>query len=73
MPSRSRRKRTHNQQRYEENRDKILAERKEAYDTNSESKKVLSKIASKEAYKKNPQAKKWHQKRLMTKILRQRK
>ena len=58
MPSKTRRKHTYNQQRYGKNRDKILAERKEAYDTNSESKKAASKIASKKAYDKNPQLKK---------------
>ena len=57
MPSKARRKHTHNQQRYRENRDKILAEIKEAYDTNSESKKAAT-IASKKAYDKNPQLKK---------------
>ena len=40
MPSKTRRKHTYNQQHYGENRDKILTERKEAYDTNSESKKA---------------------------------
>ena len=50
MPSKTRRKHTYDQQRYGENRDKILAERKEAYDTNSDSKKAASKIASKKAY-----------------------
>ena len=58
MPSKTRRKHTYDKQRYGENRDKILAGRKEAYDTNSESKKVASKIASKKAYNKNPAAKK---------------
>ena len=58
MPSKTRRKHTYNQQRYGENRDKILAERMEAYDTNSEYKKTASKIASKKAYDKNPEPKK---------------
>ena len=59
MPSRVRTKRTHNKQQYGENRDKILADRKEAYGVNSESKKMASKIASKQAYDKNPDAKKF--------------
>ena len=59
MPSRARTKRTHNKLQYGENRDKILADRKEAYGVNSESKKMASKIASKQAYNKNPDAKKW--------------
>ena len=58
MPSKTRRKHTYNQQRYGENRDKILAGRMEAYDTNSEYKKTASKIASKKVYDKNPQLKK---------------
>ena len=58
MPSRARTKRTHNKQQYGENRDKILADRKEAYGVNSESKKMASKIASKQGYDKNPERKK---------------